>query len=297
MLIGVLLLIIIGLVLRIFLYNRDVLFIADDLKFNRKKNLRSSKLIRQTGNKSLLRLIEEINLLIDDKQKISLESQANEKHIKEIVGSISHDLRTPLTSIKGYTELLYDRAKSEEEKKYLKIIHSRAEMMNNLINSFYELSKLELKELEYDLEYVDIKALLTNVIAANYENFLGKNIIPKVTIEDGNFEVLGDFQSIERVFNNLVDNAIKYGKDSIEIRLCREAGRIKTEFINGAEGLNEKDVENLFKRFFVMDSSRQSNSTGLGLFITKELVEHMGYEIEAKLLNKKINISIVWSDD
>ncbi len=280
---------------RLVLYKKDIRNLKDELTFIKDGDYNSRRLIGSGDIKDINRLRSSINDLLEEKYLIKSSYMDQEEKNKEIIASISHDLRTPLTSIKGYTELLDRLVEDEKGREYLDIIRKRSELLSNLINTFYELSKFEAKSTSEKLEYVDLKEILTSTIASNYESFVSKGIEPSIGIEDGKFSVLGDYKSIERIFGNLVDNAIKYSDSQVAIDLFQEDGRIKTRFKNDNKDLREEDIEKLFNKFFIMDTSRQSESTGLGLFITKELVTRLGYDIVARLDGNKIEITIDWT--
>lgn len=277
------------------LYKRDLKSISKELEFISGKSLDNRK-IKITGNsKDINRLINSINQLLAEKQDLNIRQERREKEIKEMIASISHDLRTPLTSIKGYTDLLIKKTTDPEDKKKLNIIKSRTEIMSDLIYSFYELSRLELKEYDFQLEYVDIKEILLELVASYYEKFQEKNIIPNINIEGDDLLVIGDEKSIVRILINIIDNAFKYSKSIIDIEVRDGEEFISMEFINDVENFNQADVKRIFDKFYIMDTSRQSESTGLGLFITRELINNMGHEIEADFEDEKIKIKIKWS--
>lgn len=277
------------------LYKRDLKSISKELEFISGKSLDNRK-IKITGNsKDINRLINSINQLLAEKQDLNIRQERKEKEIKEMIASISHDLRTPLTSIKGYTDLLIKKTTDPEDKKKLNIIKSRTEIMSDLIYSFYELSRLELKEYDFQLEYVDIKEILLELVASYYEKFQEKNIIPNINIEGDDLLVIGDEKSIVRILINIIDNAFKYSKSIIDIEVRDGEEFISMEFINDVENFNQADVKRIFDKFYIMDTSRQSESTGLGLFITRELINNMGHEIEADFEDEKIKIKIKWS--
>lgn len=285
--------IVIGLILRILLYKKDIDNLYRELKYLNDKDLDITKLRSDSGERRMVALIYEINRTLEEKQRYSMDYNKKEMEIKEMIASISHDLRTPLTSIKGYVDMMEKRTEDETSLKYIDIIKSRSNTLESLIGSFYDLSKLELREYEYKLEYIDIKELLMEVLASFYDKFNQYNIEPVIELDNEKHRLIGDYKSLERVFINLIDNGIKYSSGYFKLRLREVESKTCIEFINSSKDLNQENIDKIFDRFFVVDTSRQSESTGLGLYITRKLVEDMGYTIDAGVVDQEVNISIV----
>ncbi|MEG0308743.1 MAG: HAMP domain-containing sensor histidine kinase [Clostridium sp.] len=249
--------------------------------------------------KSLSREIEgvvkKINFLYDANQKVNAAKKSMEDEIRQSISNMSHDLRTPLTSIMGYIQLLKSEdITSEEREDYIDIIERRTKNLESLISSFYDLSRLEGNEYRFDLKSINLEKLLCDNIALYYNDFICSNIEPIVEIEKNLQNIISDESSVSRVFSNLIGNALKHGAGFVKITLKSEGNVIVTEFTNSAPALNEGIVEQLFDRFFTANKSRNDRNTGLGLAITKGLVEKLGNEISAELLNDKLKISIKW---
>ena len=247
-------------------------------------------------NKEIENLAIEINNLYKKNHESNLRVKENDENLKESIASMAHDLRTPLTSIMGYIQLIEnDSVKDIDKNRYLKIIKKRTENLSNLINSFYDLSRIECNEYKMDLKLVDIKEIFCEVLALFYDNFLEKNIEPTVVIDEKVSKVIADVDSVNRIFSNLINNILKYNSGEVQFIVKDEEKFVVTTFINDAPDLNKEDVEKIFNRFYTGDSSRSDNSTGLGLSIVKALIEEMGHKVEASLEDGKLLISILWS--
>lgn len=247
-------------------------------------------------NKEIENLAIEINNLYKKNHESNLRVKENDENLKESIASMAHDLRTPLTSIMGYIQLIEsDSVKDTDKNRYLKIIKKRTENLSNLINSFYDLSRIECNEYKMDLKLVDIKEIFCEVLALFYDNFLEANIEPKVVIDEKVSKVIADVESVNRIFSNLINNILKYNSGEVQFIVKDEEKFVVTTFINDAPDLNKEDVEKIFNRFYTGDSSRSDNSTGLGLSIVKALIEEMGYKVEASLEDGKLIISILWN--
>ncbi|WP_415345331.1 sensor histidine kinase [Clostridium perfringens] len=254
------------------------------------------KLRLSLPNKNIENLIVEINTLIDDKRKMENIYKEKDIELREAIANMSHDLRTPLTSIMGYVYLLNDdKLDKEERKEYLKIIEKRSLVLNDLITNFYGLSRIQADQYEIKLEPVNLELVLGEIIAAFYETLDYKFGEPEINIEEGLGPVLGDKQALNRIFTNLIENIIKHGEGEVKISLKKKNKYIVMEFSNKAEELEPKDVNRIFEKFFTKDRMRTGQNTGLGLAIVKLLVEKQGQRIEAKKVGNRLVINIIWS--
>ncbi|ELC8414670.1 HAMP domain-containing histidine kinase [Clostridium perfringens] len=263
-------------------------------KLNREGKI--EKLRLSLPNKNIENLIAEINTLIDDKRKMENIYKEKDMELREAIANMSHDLRTPLTSIMGYVYLLNDdKLDKEERKEYLKIIEKRSAVLNDLITNFYGLSRIQADQYEIKLEPVNLELVLGEIIAAFYETLDYKFGEPEINIEEGLGLVLGDKQALNRIFTNLIENIIKHGEGEVKISLKKKNKYIVMEFSNKAEELEPKDVNRIFEKFFTKDRMRTGQNTGLGLAIVKLLVEKQGQKIEAKKVGNRLVINIIWS--
>ncbi|CDM67452.1 histidine kinase [Clostridium bornimense] len=247
-------------------------------------------------NREIENLAIEINNLYKKNHESNLRVKENDENLKESIASMAHDLRTPLTSIMGYMQLIEsDSVKEIDKNRYIKIVKKRTEKLSNLINSFYDLSRIECNEYKMDLKLVDIKEVFCEVLALFYDNFLEVNIETTVVIDEKVPKVIADEGSVNRVFSNLINNILKYNSGEVKFIVKDEEKFVVTTFINDAPGLNNGDIEKIFNRFYTGDLSRSDNSTGLGLSIVKALIEEMGHEIKASLEEGKLIINILWN--
>lgn len=207
--------------------------------------------------------------------------------LKKAVTNISHDLRTPLTAISGYLDLLENEEKSENAEHYLEIIRNRTESMKTLTEELFRFSVVTSPESELENEECDISALLQESIAENYTLLSEKGIEPKITLPDNKVMRITDKSALSRIFANIISNAAKYSDGDLEITL-REDGEIS--FTNAAKNLTNIQVQKMFDRFYTVNEARKS--TGLGLSIAKTLVTKMDGEITARLEDTTLRIII-----
>ncbi|WP_349403809.1 sensor histidine kinase [Clostridium perfringens] len=293
--IGLSLTILIVLLIIFILKTKEINRLTSELKkLNREGKI--EKLRLSLPNKNIENLIVEINTLIDDKRKMENIYKEKDMELREAIANMSHDLRTPLTSIMGYVYLLNDdKLDKEERKEYLKIIEKRSLVLNDLITNFYGLSRIQADQYEIKFEPVNLELVLGEIIAAFYETLDYKFGEPEINIEEGLGPVLGDKQALNRIFTNLIENIIKHGEGEVKISLKKKNKYIVMEFSNKAEELESKDVNRIFEKFFTKDRMRTGQNTGLGLAIVKLLVEKQGQKIEAKKVGNRLVINIIWS--
>ena len=288
----VLIVVIIILVSIIIGYKREFRRINNEIVNNLDEyvNIRTKSVDKDVEN-----LVENINLIFDLKQKVVAEKKKKEEELRASISNMSHDLRTPLTSIMGYLQMIKsEKASDTDKKEYMDIVEKRTKSLQELISSFYDLSRIEGNEYNFNYKKVNLSNVLCENIAVFYNDFINNNIEPVIEIEEGIKEIISDEGAITRIFSNLIGNMIKHGENYVKISLKQENDIIITEFTNKATGLTQESVDKLFERFYTVDNSRSDRNTGLGLYITKVLVEKLGYNITAKLDNENLKIKIVW---
>ena len=247
-------------------------------------------------NDSIEILAKNINYLYDNSQKILAKNKKIENELRQSISNISHDLRTPLTSIKGYVQLIKEDSITDKEKNdYINIVEKRVENLQNLITSFYDLSRIHGNEFKFNLKKINLKTILCDSIAMYYNNFIEKNIEPVIEIDEKIQDIISDESVVERIFSNLIGNMLKYADKNIKISLFQEENYIISKFQNLAPNLKEEDMDKLFDRFYTSDKSRSDKNTGLGLAITKSHLDKLNNKIEAKLINGNLIIEIKWN--
>ena len=269
---------------RFFLLCRNINKVAKDFKYISKNMDTNRKLKLRYPDRSLEKLLIEINNYLEETQKYKLKYIKREEEIRKEIENVSHDLRTPLTSIRGYLELINDEGTTEYEKKdYVQIVEKRAKVLQDLIQDFYDLSRLENNDYNFNIEIIDINKELKEQILMFYNDFEKKNIDVEIKLEEKPMFVSLDKNAIERVFHNLIQNAAKYSKSKFCISANMTDNGVIIELKNDVDDINKEELDLLFNRFYMKDNSRGRDSSGLGLTITKFLVESMNGKIEAKL--------------
>ncbi len=209
--------------------------------------------------------------------------------LKNAVTNISHDLRTPLTAICGYLDLLETEEKNERVEQYLRIIRNRAELLTQLTEELFRYSVIISAENSGTREPVNVGGVLEECVASFYTALRERNIVPAIRIPEAKVIRTLDRSALVRVFSNLLNNAVKYSDGDLDITLLENGTII---FSNTASGLNEVQVGRLFDRFYTVEAARKS--TGLGLAIARTLVEQMNGTISARYENGRLNIMITF---
>lgn len=211
-----------------------------------------------------------------------------DRELKEAVTNISHDLRTPLTAISGYLDLLEREEKSENVQRYLSQIRNRTEVLKNLTEELFRYSVVTSSQ-DLKPEHMDVVRVLEESLLSFYAVMQEKGIQPEIKLpEEPVFREL-DAGAVNRIFSNIISNALKYSDGDLSVVMDKNGC---VTFSNTAHNLNAVTVGRLFDRFYTVEASR--NSTGLGLSIARLLVERMGGSIEATYTGKKLIIHILF---
>ncbi|MCD2347099.1 sensor histidine kinase [Clostridium guangxiense] len=235
--------------------------------------------IQNISQDDLGRFSQNVNKVMD-KFNLALENQKKAEQTKiNLITSISHDLRTPLTSILGYLKLI-DNDEYDGEitlRTYANIALNKTNRLKLLIDNLFELTTLNDYGIKLSKKKVNVTELIKQLIIEHTVNFKKANIECRLIISDEQLYVLGDFINLARAFENLIFNCIKYSKTSkfMDIALNKNASKITLEFTNYGEPIPSKDIPYIFQRFYRVDKSRSSETggSGLGLAITKNIIE------------------------
>jgi signal transduction histidine kinase len=283
---------------------RDIKNITAQLAFIRENPTTRAQLTTRTFYQQIVKLEASINGLLEEQRRQTLENRRAETAMRQALTNISHDLRTPLTSARGYLQLaeavevagghkgdtketvpLVSPLVSEPESQraeYLRVAGERLDALTSLINGLFEFTQItEGRELR--LERIDAAAILRETLASQYEELSQTGLSVEASIPKNPFLVTGDVEALGRIFSNIITNAARHGEQHLTVQLDSDARIIS--FANplppgDAESLN---VEQLFDRFYTADSSRTRQGAGLGLAIVKTLAERMDIQVSATL--------------
>ena len=242
------------------------------------------------GDDEFSGMAEDLNKMTEEIKELLKRERESEQSKNDLITNIAHDLKTPLTSIIGYLELLSGKNKlklSEElEKKYLDIAYNKSRRLEQLIEDLFSFTKLSYGKIIMKPGYVDIVKLLEQLLEEQYPAFAEKGLSYELRTNVKALEITGDGGLLARLFDNLIGNAIKYGADGkrVLVKVKAEQNAVEVKVINYGYVIPEKDQPLIFNKFYRVDRSRSTNTggTGLGLAIAKDIAEMHGGSIGVK---------------
>lgn len=235
------------------------------------------------------KLAADINVQLRLLRKERHRYQQGDLELKEAVTNISHDLRTPLTAINGYLDLLEREEKNENVQRYFSQIQNRTEVLKNLTEELFRYSVVTSSQ-ELKVERIDVVRTLEESLLSFYAVMQEKGIQPEIELPEEPVYRELDAGAVNRIFSNIISNALKYSDGDLSVVMDTDGS---ITFTNTAHNLNAVTVGRLFDRFYTVEASR--NSTGLGLSIAKMLTERMSGSISAQYQNKRLYVTIDFS--
>lgn len=279
-----------GLLIKLRLMRRSAREIARG--FSEKLRGDTNTLIDISGRDGAMReLAGTVNAELRRLRRERLRYQQGDLELKAAVTNISHDLRTPLTAICGYLELLEHEELPEKAGEYVGVIGERAELMRSLTEELFRYCVVLSDPGGLRGEPVDLGAVLEQSLASFYTVFTGKGIAPKITMPPEPVVRRLDRAALSRVFSNLLSNAAKYSDGDLRVELT-PVGRVS--FSNRCRALSGVEVQRLFDRFYTVEDARKS--TGLGLSIARALCERMGGELRAEYIDGSLVMTADFAD-
>lgn len=242
-----------------------------------------------TRDHHMRKLAADINVQLRLLRKERHRYQQGDQELKEAVTNISHDLRTPLTAINGYLDLLEREEKNENVKRYFSQIQNRTEVLKNLTEELFRYSVVTSSQ-ELKVERIDVVRALEESLLSFYAVMQEKGIQPEIELPEEPVYRELDAGAVNRIFSNIISNALKYSGGDLSVVMDKNGC---VTFSNTAHNLNAVTVGRLFDRFYTVEASR--NSTGLGLSIAKMLTERMSGSISAQYQNKRLYVTIDFS--
>ena len=240
-------------------------------------------------DKDLETVALQINEKLERLQKVKVDAFKNEQAMKTSISMISHDMRTPLTSVIGYLQLAEKSCADAETLQDIRVALDRAKYANKLVDDFFELSVVDANQYTPVMEKVNLCEVVCEEILANYLAFEKKGITPLFKQADDEISVLADRKLLARVIQNLISNGIKYSSGKMEF-VITEGERVTLAISNFVS--DAVDTDKIFDKFYRADASRKGEGAGLGLYICRKLVEEMNGTIGAQNANGKLIITV-----
>lgn len=240
-----------------------------------------------SGNRKIRSLAEQMNRQLMELRTEQLKLKQGDTELKTAITNVSHDLRTPLTAICGYLDLLEQETLPDRAEKYFEVIRERTNAMRSLTEELFQYSVISLKEDELHVEQVCVNDILEQSLAGFYGVFTKESIVPDIQMTEIRVMRLLDKAALRRIFDNILSNAARYTDGDLKVKLFSD-GRIT--FSNHAAKIDRVQAERLFERFYTVESAK--NSTGLGLSIARLLTEKMAGNIKAEYANGELVIQV-----
>lgn len=257
------------------------------------KNFGTNELVRTNSHsKSIVRFISKINQLIHLFKQDQQLTQRKERELKQEITNISHDLRTPLTSIKGFSELLTDPSLSKEEKQeYVAIIQKKIDNLTMMVDAFYELSQLESSDKPFHMEKLFLNQIVVDAMLIFYEEFEKRELAVEID-EDSLPPIIADEKAANRIVANLIQNALRYAKSKVAITFSEEEEYVRLRVANDVDEFDRTELHRIFDRTFRLDTSRTGGELGLGLHIVQQLINKQEGKVEADVHENEFRIDV-----
>ena len=288
-----LLLICIGLAVYLRIYKKQIREISNQLDFISKNH--SFKFIQtQIKPDEVYQLIERCNSLLREKRELHQEFIKKNDEINGTIVNLSHDIRTPLTSLDGYLQLA-DRAEDlNGQSHYITLAQTRIKQITKLVDELFLYTKLQNTDYQLDIDPINVVHLLSKNLFTFVDELSMKGKEPDVSLPDAPVRIEGNEGALERVFENIIRNYLIHGKDHLSINYENKEDQFVIHFTNLVDREQLINFEKIFIRFYKEDPSRTSHSSGLGLSIVQSLMEKMNGSVLASLDDDRFRISLVF---
>ncbi|MDD6840988.1 MAG: HAMP domain-containing sensor histidine kinase [Spirochaetales bacterium] len=283
----VLSILVITLVLRVVTTNIEIRNIIRDLEDITEKDT-NILLTTSSGDKSIKSLVDSLNKELKKLLSIKREYSKGVFDVKKSAENIAHDIRTPLTVIKGYVDLLEEEDLSEEGKKCLEIIKGRTRYMKEMTDELFLSLSMKSRGV-LSLSDIDAKSVLEEALVSFYNEFKKKGMTPSIITPNDKVILKADSKALYRVYSNIISNALKYGEGEFNVQMD-EKGNIT--FSNYAPNMDSVEANKLLDRYYTISDAKASS--GIGLSISNEILQEMGGELKVRLDNKRLYISIIY---
>lgn len=287
------------LAVKLFFTKKEIRSITQDIKTINPKNTNQQVSVH-LQDKDIINLSIQINKLYQDIASEHKDNVIAMKQVQQNMQNISHDLRTPLTSIIGYLDLLAhsENITPEERQAYLNICQKKAASLQDLVQGLFELSRLENQEYPFELQRLNATNILQQALANTYDSFTQLKAAPAVSIPQKSLWIINDEKALARIFSNLINNIVKHGTgEHIAIIALEKETTNCFIFENEAPRLSAQDTQNIFARFFTSDKMRSKENTGIGLSIVNEFVKQTKGTIYAEKEGTLLRITLEWKKE
>ncbi len=242
----------------------------------------------QSRQRDMLELCRKLNRLQKLHHQEQIQYERAERQLKQNITGLAHDIRTPLTGAAGYVRLARECQEPQRQEYYLQVASDRLGELGDMLEELFLYTKLTSEAFAPDIREVQVLPLLSDCLVGLYHRFEEKGISPRVDFAQEGFRVRADEECLRRIFHNLIQNALLHGGGDIVIRQEKDS----LLFENMVSETSRPDPEHIFDRFYKADSARRKGSSGLGLFIVKELAQRMNGSVCARLEGDRLRITL-----
>jgi len=268
----------------IYFLKRQLLKLKYEVKEIPARTRFGSRLSLDFREKTLMDLVDELNQMIDAFEAKNRQAKQMEENVKLSIAGLSHDLRTPLTSINGYVQLLDVTGDETKRARYLKIIEHSVKRLMEMTDHFYDLARIETNQKEIELTSIFLSSLVEEIFLSFYEQLEEKNIELQFPEQRNDNPIIADKLMLTRVIQNLVQNILRYAKSKAVVSYHNEETYLIFSIKNDIKPDSKMAIEKVFMRFYTEVTSRtNAESSGLGLYLSKMLVEKMNGKMDAEL--------------
>ncbi len=236
--------------------------------------------------REMLALCRKLNELGRQNMQGQIRYEKAQKQLKQNITALAHDIRTPLAGASGYVQLARECRERGRQAYYLQAAEGRLKELGDMLEELFLFTKLSDTDFEPDMRRLQVLPLLGDCLVGMYLQFEEKGISPEVRFDSEGFRVDADEEYLRRIFHNLIRNALLHGTGNLVITQQEK----RLTFENAVSETSRPDTEQIFEQFYKADSARRKGSSGLGLFIVKELMEKMGGGVKAELEQEKLRI-------
>lgn len=242
--------------------------------------------------KTFMEFAEIINNFLDSYHNKEKAYINKEKYLQNTIRGLSHDIRTPLTSLDGYLQLIADNKENINNDKYFSIMRNRISSLNNILDQLFTFVKLQENEYKLEMEKIDFTSLALQTLFNYYEDFKFRNIEPKINFPNNKIFINANTDALERIFQNIYKNILEHGQNPISLSISEDEKKLIFVSKNKTKDDLTINKDDVFKEFYKASNSRNGSSTGLGLAITKALVEKLNGKITADISDNYFAIEI-----
>lgn len=242
--------------------------------------------------KTFMEFAEIINNFLDSYHNKEKAYINKEKYLQNTIRGLSHDIRTPLTSLDGYLQLIANNKENINNDKYFSIMRNRISSLNNILDQLFTFVKLQENEYKLEMEKIDFTSLALQTLFNYYEDFKFRNIEPKINFPNNKIFINANIDALERIFQNIYKNILEHGQNPISLSISEDEKKLIFVSKNKTKDGLTINKDDLFKEFYKASNSRNGSSTGLGLAITKALVEKLNGKITADISDNYFAIEI-----